>query len=270
MTFPTNPISIIAIVTGATGAIGEAIARGLAENQNFEVVITARNEIKARDTVQRIIDTTGNQNVRYLMVDLSRRKEIFDMVDQWQGPLHVMVNNAAASPKTRQESPEGIEIQFAVNVLSYVWMTEAFTPHLKAGSPSRIVNVASYWAGDLDFDDPEFKHRPYRNGTAYRQSKQANRMLSVAYAERLKEFRIAVNSCHPGDVSSQLSNDLGFGGSESPEQGAATPLWLATNPVGLEKTGKYFSDLREERCRFGENREAVEQLYQICSQYSKG
>ncbi len=256
------------IVTGATGAIGEAIAQGLAEDHNFEVVITARDETKARKTVERIVQSTGNQNVRYLMVDLARRAEIFELANQWQGPLHVLVNNAAASPRTRQESVEGIEIQFAVNVLSYVWMTEAFTPHLKEGSPSRIVNVASYWAGDLDIDDPEFKRRPYRNGTAYRQSKQANRMLSVAYAERLKEFGISVNSCHPGDVNSKLSNDLGFGGSESPEQGAATPVWLATNPVGNEKTGKYFSHLREERCRFGENHQAIERLYQICSLYS--
>ncbi len=260
---------IFSIVTGATGAIGEAIARGLAKDHNFDVVITARDEAKAKNTVQKIIQATENQNVRYLMVDLSRRSEIFDLADQWQGPLHVLVNNAAASPRTRKESSNGIEIQFAVNVLSYVWMTEAFAPHLSASAPARVVNVASYWAGDLDLDDLEFKSRPYRNGTAYRQSKQANRMLTVAYAERLKEFGISVNSCHPGDVNSKLSNDLGFGGSESPEQGAATPVWLATDPAGINNTGKYFSHLREERCRFGGNHKAVEKLYKICSQFSK-
>jgi len=79
--------------------------------------------------------------------------------------------------------------------------------------------VASYWAGDLDIDDLEFKHRPYSNGAAYRQSKQANRMLTVAFAERLAEHRISVNACHPGDVNSNLSNDLGFGGHESPGEG---------------------------------------------------
>ncbi|MBL6982924.1 MAG: SDR family NAD(P)-dependent oxidoreductase [Anaerolineales bacterium] len=258
----------ISIVTGATGAIGEAIARGLAEDHNNEVVIAARDENKAQNVINGIIQATGNQNVRYLLVDLSRRAEIFALADQWQGPLHLLVNNAAVSPRMRQESQDGIEIQFAVNVLGYVWMTDAFTPHLKAGAPARVVNVASYWAGDLDLDDLEFKRRPYRNGTAYRQSKQANRMLTVAFAERLNDFGISVNSCHPGDVSSKLSNDLGFGGIESPEQGAATPLWLATNPVGHEKTGRYFSDLREERCRFGENHQAIEKLYQICAQYS--
>ncbi len=258
-----------AIITGATGAIGEAIAQGLAEYSDYEVVLIARNEAKAQKATQRIIQATGNQGVRYLLADLSRRADIYALADQWQGPLHALVNNAAASPRSRQETPEGIEYQFAVNVLSYLWMTKAFTEVLKSSAPARVVNVASYWAGDLDMDDLEFKRRPYRNGTAYRQSKQANRMLTVAFAERLKTFEISVNACHAGDVNSKLSNDLGFGGHESPEQGAATPIWLATDPIGLEKTGKYFSHLREERCRFGENRQAAEQLYQVCSTYSE-
>jgi NAD(P)-dependent dehydrogenase (short-subunit alcohol dehydrogenase family) len=92
-------------------------------------------------------------------------------------------------------------------------------------------------------------------------------MLTVAFAERLKAAGISVNACHPGDVNSQLSNDLGFGGHESPEQGARTPVWLATHDIGIEKTGKYFSHQREERCRFGEDLEAVERLYEICSGY---
>ncbi|MBC8497054.1 MAG: SDR family NAD(P)-dependent oxidoreductase [Anaerolineales bacterium] len=262
------PEKIISVVTGATGAIGEAIARGLAKHPTYEVVLIARNEAKAQKATQRIIQATGNQQVSYLLTDLSRRADIYALADQWSGPLHVLVNNAAASPRQRQETPEGIECQFAVNVLSYFWMTEAFTDILRESAPARIVNVASYWAGDLDINDLEFNRRPYHNGTAYRQSKQANRMLTVAFAERLKDVEISVNACHPGDVSSTLSNDLGFGGHESPDQGAATPVWLATESIGIEKTGKYFSHSREERCHFGENKQAVEELFQACSKYA--
>ncbi|NIN64994.1 MAG: retinol dehydrogenase, partial [Anaerolineae bacterium] len=96
------------------------------------------------------------------------------------------------------------------------------------------------------------------NNKAYRQSKQANRMLTVADAERLRDYDISVNACHPGDVNSKLSNNLGFGGSETPAQGARTPAWLATDPTGQEETGKYFEHKREVRCRFGEDRQAVE------------
>ncbi len=130
-----------------------------------------------------------------------------------------------------------------------------------------MINVASYWAGDLDLDDLEFNRRPYRNGTAYRQSKQANRMLTVAFAERLRPRGIAVNACHPGDVHSKLSHDLGFGGSMTPEEGAATPVWLATSPAGIENTGQYFAHLRQERCRFADNQQAIKSLYAACARY---
>jgi NAD(P)-dependent dehydrogenase (short-subunit alcohol dehydrogenase family) len=260
---------ISALVSGATGAIGSAIAQGLASQSNYKVTLLARDEAKAQKTVTSIIQATGNQNVNYLIADLSRRNEIFSLADQWQGPLHVLVNNAAATPRKRQETPESIEVQFATNVLGYFWMTQAFTDILKESAPARIVNVASYWAGDLALDDLEFKRRPYRNGTAYRQSKQANRMLTVAFAERLKPFRISVNACHPGDVNSKLSNDLGFGGHESPHQGASTPVWLATDPVAQNLTGKYFEHKRESRCRFSEDKQAIEELYKICLRYNQ-
>jgi len=129
------------------------------------------------------------------------------------------------------------------------------------------VNVASYWAGDLDLDDLEFRRRPYNNNTAYRQSKQANRMLTVAFAERFREHGVTFNACHPGDVNSSLSRDLGFGGHETSQQGARTPAWLATDAIGQEETGKYFENMQMRRCRFGEDSDAVNALYEACMAY---
>jgi NAD(P)-dependent dehydrogenase (short-subunit alcohol dehydrogenase family) len=257
----------VAMVTGATGAIGMGIARGIAAKDGYEVVLAVRDEDKARRAVQDIVQTTGNSRVRYELVNVSRRASIQALAERWEGPFHVLVNNAAVTPRKRTETMEGIELQFATNVLGYVWMTQAFTEHLRRSAPARVVNVASYWAGDLDLNDLEFKRRRYRNSTAYRQSKQANRMLTVAFAEELRPYRISVNACHPGDVNSTLSNNLGFGGSETPEQGARTPVWLATDPTGQAETGKYFEHMREVRCRFGEDRQAIERLYDICLTY---
>jgi NAD(P)-dependent dehydrogenase (short-subunit alcohol dehydrogenase family) len=257
----------VALITGATGAIGKAIAQGIAKDPGYEVVLVARDEGKAHQAVRDITQATGNGQVRYELADVSRRGSIQAMTERWHGPLHVLVNNAALASRGRQETPEGIELQFATNVLGYVWMIEAFAEHLKRSSPARVVNVASYWAGDLDLDDLEFKRRRYDNGKAYRQSKQANRMLTVAIAERLEPYGVVVNACHPGDVSSKVSNSLGFGGHETPEQGARTPVWLATNAIGGEVTGKYFEHMREVRCRFGEDRQAVERLYEVCQGY---
>ena len=219
----------VAFVTGATGAIGEAIARNIAADHNYLVVLVVRDENYAKLVTDRIRNYTGNQNVEYKIVDLSSREEIFRFGSEWDNPLHVLVNNAATTPRSRQENQVGIELQFATNVLGYFWMIKAFTGHLARSAPSRIVNVASYWAGGLNMADLEFKNRPYNNDEAYRQSKQANRMLSSAFADILSGQNVAVVSCHPGDVNSKLSNDLGFGGHESPDQGASTPVWLSTH-----------------------------------------
>ena len=130
---------------------------------------------------------------------------------------------------------------------------------------ARIVNVASYWAGGLDLDDLEFKSRTYNNDAAYRQAKQANRMLSVAFAERLKLKGIKVNACHPGDVNSKLSNAFGFGGSESPEQGAATPLYLSLSEEVSGITGKYYEHMKPVTCPFSGDHRAIERLFELCS-----
>jgi retinol dehydrogenase-13 len=161
------------------------------------------------------------------------------------------------------ETPEGFEMQWATNVLGYAWMIRHFEQYLEMSDSPRIVNVASYWAGGLDFDDLEFRRRRYNNDTAYRQSKQADRMLTVGFANLLKEKGITVNACHPGDVNSKLSNDLGYGGHESPKEGADTPVWVATAVELDGLTGKYFEHRKQMHCAFGNDREGVERLMVI-------
>lgn len=255
-----------ALITGATGAIGLAIARQMA-SRGYHITIVARNRSKAEHAITEIKKATGNPEVGLLLADLSRKSEIEQIASQWSGPLHVLINNAAATPRQRLETPEGIEMQFATNVLGYFWMISHFSAHLKAGAPSRIVNVASYWAGNLNINDPEFKQRRYNNDTAYRQSKQANRMLTAVFAKKLQPLGITVNAVHPGDVNSKLSNDLGYGGHETPDQGADTPVWVATEERLKGVTGKYFEHRRESSCTFSRDAKLCEQLYEICAGY---
>ena len=156
------------LVTGATGAIGKAIARQLAARPDSEVVLVCRDKNKAEQTVKEIADSTENTAVRFELADLSRYGDIRRLVERWTGPLHVLINNAACTPRTRQETPENIEMQFATNVLGYFRLIDEFTDILRASAPARIVNVASYWAGGLDLNDLEFTRRSYDNDQAYR------------------------------------------------------------------------------------------------------
>lgn len=255
-----------AAITGGTGAIGKAIARQLADT-GHRVVLFTRDPEKSEHAVQEISKSTGNSHVSFEIVDVARHASIKKLRSRWSGPLHILINNAATTPKTRRETPEGIELQFATNVLGYFWMINAFKDVLYEFSSARIINVASYWAGGLDLNDLEFEQRTYRNGAAYRQSKQADRMLTRAFAERLDKNHITVNACHPGDVNSTLSNNLGFGGHQSPAEGAETPVWLATSPMGSNVTGKYFEHKKEVYCPFMADKKAVEELYRKCTKY---
>lgn len=256
-----------AIVTGAYGAIGKAIAAGIATDHEFKVIMVGRDARQLDLAVEEVHRQTGNTNLIKGVVDLSSKTEIEKFYDQVMNPVHVLVNNAATTPRQRIETKEDIEMQWAVNVLGYFYMTHFFEPHLTQAEGARVVNVASYWAGGLNLTDPEFKHRRYDNDSAYRQSKQANRMLTRKFAELYKEKNIMVNACHPGDVNSKLSNNLGFGGSESPGQGADTPVWLATSNEVQGISGKYFEHRTESSCSFMVKTAEVEKLYNLCLTY---
>jgi NAD(P)-dependent dehydrogenase (short-subunit alcohol dehydrogenase family) len=260
----TETTGQVALVTGANGAIGLAICQGLAA-QGFEVVMVCRNPERARQAARAIENEIAGARLRTEIVDLARKPDIYAFAERWQGRLDVLVNNAAIAPRRRSETPEGIETEFATNVLGYAWMMSAFEKHLLASAPARVVNVASYWAGDLDLDDLQFRRRPYNNDTAYRQSKQADRMLTVAFAKRWPAEQITVNACHPGDAHSALSHALGYGGYETPEQAADTPVWLATDPSVAGVTGKYFAGRQQRACEFARDEQAIAQLANICA-----
>ncbi len=255
----------IALVTGAYGAIGFAIAKELAFN-GFEVILVGRNERRLEEAVSTIRVLKDDAKVWYEVVDVSRKSSILELKRRWDGPLDVLVNNAATTPRDRSETFDGLELQFATNIMGYFWMMHYLHPFLKLARNPQIINVASYWTGGLDLNDMEFKDRIYDNDAAYRQSKQANRMLSVAFAELFEKDNINVNSCHPGDVNSKLSNNLGFGGHQSPESAAETAVWLAKNSH-MNASGKYFENKTEVRCGFSQDKKAIDDLYRFCLQY---
>ena len=256
-----------AIVTGAYGAIGKAISLGIAKDKDIELTIIGRNEKKLSDLAITLIGLTDNQTIDYKVVDLGFKSSIIEFAKGWNQPLDILINNAATTPRQRTETTEGIETQWATNVLGYYYMMKYLSLKMEQRKDARIVNVASYWAGGLNLEDVEFKYRRYDNNSAYRQSKQANRMLSTKFSELLKEKKIAVNACHPGEVNSKLSNDLGFGGHETPELGADTPVWLALSDEVKGITGKYFEYRKLRECHFSKDRHKLEELFELCEGY---
>lgn len=93
----------VAVVTGATGAIGEAIARGLAD-AGLSVVLAVRDEKKGEALAKRLAARGGDARVEVVDVGLARSIERF--AARWSGPLHALVNNAAITPRRREVTEE--------------------------------------------------------------------------------------------------------------------------------------------------------------------
>ena len=109
----------VAAVTGATGAIGCAIAESIARLPNWEVVLIVRDRPRGEFTAEKISRTTGNGAIRIEIADLGVASDIASLRGNWRGPLHALVNNAAVTPPEREQTAEGVEAQWGVNVLGY-------------------------------------------------------------------------------------------------------------------------------------------------------
>lgn len=153
----------ICIVTGATSSIGEVTALELAR-QGATVIVIGRNPEKSTATVSRIKQITGNPRVQFMLADLSSQKDIHQLVKQFQNSyqrLDVLINNAGALFLKREESVDGIEMTFATNYLAPFLLTNLLIDNLKAGAPSRIINVSAllHKRAVIDFDDLQNKKK---------------------------------------------------------------------------------------------------------------
>ena len=253
------------VVTGAASGIGIETARALA-GIGADVTLAVRDVEAGARAAADITATTGNDHVHVGRVDLADRASIARFVEDWTGPLHVLVNNAGVMrPPTLQHTPEGWELQFATNHLGHFALAHGLHGALAAAGDARIVVVSSsaHLTSPVVFDDPHFDFRPYDPGAAYGQSKTANVLFAVGATARWAEDGITANALMPGAISTNLQRYVDpdlvrqwRGGRDAddptvpegwktPQQGAATSVLLATSPQLKRIGGRYFQDNQE-------------------------
>src|SRR6202034_2235755 len=115
-------------------------------------------------------------------LDLADRGSVTAFVDQWRGPLHILINNAGimALPEL-QRTAEGWELQFATNHLGHFALATGLHSALAAADGARIASVSSsaHLHSPVVFDDIQFREREYEPWAAYGQSKTANVLFAV-------------------------------------------------------------------------------------------
>lgn len=225
-----------ALVTGGNKGIGFAICQGLLA-AGFDVIVAGRSLDNAKAAAEKLQST--NSKVRVVELDIADDQSIDQAVkhlSQEIPQLDVLVNNAGIYPDEGVNiltiSRELLNRTMNTNTFGPIRTSQAFLPLLEKAPQARIINVSSGY-GQLDglsFDVP-----------SYCLSKLTLNGATIMLAEALQAKGIVVNAIDPGWVKTDMG---GSSAPRSPEQGADTAIWLATE-ASQKLSGKLFRDRRE-------------------------
>ncbi len=253
-----------AIVTGGSSGIGVETARALTA-AGAEVTLAVRNTA-AGDAVARMIqESTGAVRPRVLRLDLADGTTVARIVETWDGPLHLLINNAGLVTGGLERTREGWELQFATNHLGHFALATGMHDALARGASerdgARIVSLSStaHMRSGIDFDDLHFERRSYDPQIAYAQSKTANSLFAVEATRLWSSDGIVTNAVNPGGVATGLQRHFTTQQRESLDaaeaagvftyktvaQGAATSIVAAVAPQFAHSGGHYLDDAQE-------------------------
>ena len=246
------------LITGANDGIGRATAARLAE-KGAHLVLACRNETSAQRTAAWLTETTGNERIDTLPLDLADLQSVRHASELFLADyprLDVLINNAGVFCESLELTRDGYELQFGVNHLGHFLLTLNLLPAMRCASLcSRVINVASamHAKGGVDFGNlrGERGARAYDGNAAYAQSKLAN-VLFTKELNRRHGTELTTNCLHPGVVGTSLANKKGkfitktiwslykpF--ARTPTRGADTSVYLASSPEVQEVSGRYFN-----------------------------
>lgn len=222
--------SKIALVTGGNRGIGYAIAQGLLQ-KGYEVIITSRSLDKAKQAASKLqalgkvipieLDTTEDNSIKRAVESLQKQVNRLD----------VLINNAGIYPDKGVNiltiGRELLDSTFNANTFGAIRMVQAFLPLLEKSQDARIINVSSGYGeiNGLSADVP-----------SYCLSKLALNGATIMLSQALHLKGIVINAICPGWVRTDMG---GASAPRSPEQGADTAIWLATE-ASRNETGKFW------------------------------
>ena len=225
-----------AVVTGAGGGLGRAIAVALAEH-GARVAVTDLHEHRARETAGLLpgdppaleLDVTSVESVS------AGAATVLEAL----GPPHILINNAGIATATQgregaRDRDEDWTAVLLVNIQGTVRCCEAFLPAMKDKGRGKIINIGSM-AG----------HAARRIGGAYATSKAAILRYTKGLAAEVAQFGINVNAVCPGAVWTPLQErGIAYRQSQDPELAARDPYEVFTSnyaetiPLGRPQTAE--------------------------------
>ena len=221
----------VALVSGGNRGIGREVARQLAA-LDYAVVIGSRDLAKGEEVAREL-----GENVTARQLDVTDEESIVHCVAsiaEDPGRLDVLVNNAGVTGGRWSTSALDVDLDevrktLETNLFGAWRLTEEVLPLMRKNRYGRIVNISSGMGQLSDMGG----HSP-----AYRVSKTGLNVLTRMLTAELADENILVNSVCPGWVRTDMGTQAAR---RSVEEGADTPVWLATLPDDGPRGG-FFRD----------------------------
>lgn len=205
-----KPTARVALVTGGNRGIGFEICKALAA-KGLDVILGSRNRELGDEAA-------GKLGIKSAWLDVSDRGSV-DAAANELGPIDVLVNNAGVYPSgtVLDARAEAWREAFETNFFGALSLCRAFVPGMLERGYGRVVNVSSgYGAFAEGLEGP----------APYALSKVVLNALTLKLASELRGD-VKINAACPGWVRTRMG---GPGADVAAEEGADTPVWLATLP----------------------------------------
>jgi NAD(P)-dependent dehydrogenase (short-subunit alcohol dehydrogenase family) len=222
----------VALVTGANRGIGAATAAGLVRD-GWMVAVGARDVDHGAEVAASLSGPGAAYAVRLDVTDPSSVTAAVDEVLARSARIDALINNAGghydSGVRASEVGDDDLLDAIEINVAGPWRLVRAVLPAMRRQGRGRIVNVSSR--------SGSFTHT-WADAPGYGVSKAALNMFTVQLAKDLEGSGILVNACCPGWVRTRMGGD---DAERSVDEGADTPIWLASLPDD-GPTGGFFGD----------------------------
>lgn len=191
----------VAIVTGGSGGIGEAICQRLAQD-GAKIVVNYRSHPEEAEKTKARVENAGSQGY-IVQADLSKTEQINNLVQEsinYFGRIDVLVNNAGLEKRADfwEVTEEDYNLVLDVNLKAVFFATQAVVKHFRdTNNPGRIINISSV-----------HEELPFPHFTSYCASKGGVKMITRNLAVELGPMGITINNVAPGAIATPINQDL--------------------------------------------------------------
>ena len=273
----------IVVITGATSGIGLAAAKALVY-RGCRIIGVGRSQARCDAAKQKLIHETGDADITYVCGDLSRQTDVNRIADEIVkalgkhsgSRLYALINNVGGVRSWYETTPEGYEMQFALNHLAGFLLTYRLMPYLLAANGRVIMTGSgSHRHMKMHWDDIMFQKR-YSCLMAYKQSKLCNMLFAAELNRRYADSGLRAYVVDPGLVRTDIGRKQTGGivsrfwtarskGGTAPDVPAETYAYLCDAQPAPDGLYYYLCNKRR-YSRHADNLDDAQRLFELSEQ----